>query len=75
MWVLQRALGALHYAVPQSGYFDEATADAVIAYRKVTGLARVGYADAGICGASPQRRRLPRALPAGRQAHRGQPLA
>ena len=48
MWVLQRALGALHYAVPQSGYFDEATADAVIAYRKVTGLSRVGYADAGM---------------------------
>jgi len=48
VWVLQRALGALHYAVPQSGYFDEATADAVIAYRKVTGLARVGYADAGM---------------------------
>jgi peptidoglycan hydrolase-like protein with peptidoglycan-binding domain len=46
--VLQRALGALHYAVPQSGYFDEATADAVIAYRKVTGLSRVEYADAGM---------------------------
>ena len=48
VWVLQRALGALHYAVPQSGYFDEATADAVIAYRKLTGLSRVAYADAGM---------------------------
>jgi hypothetical protein len=48
VWVLQRALGALHYAVPQSGYFDEATADAVIAYRKLTGLPRVSYADAGL---------------------------
>jgi hypothetical protein len=46
VWVLQRALGGLHYAVPQSGSFDEATGDAVIAYRKVTGLARVSYADA-----------------------------
>jgi lipoprotein-anchoring transpeptidase ErfK/SrfK len=49
--VLQRALGALHYAVPQSGYFDEATADAVIAYRKMTGLPRVDYADATMLAA------------------------
>jgi hypothetical protein len=48
VWVLQRALGALHYAVPQSGYFDEATADAVIAYRKLTGLPRVPYTDAHV---------------------------
>jgi hypothetical protein len=45
---LQRALGALHYAVPQSGYFDEATADAVIAYTKMTGLPRVPYANAAL---------------------------
>jgi lipoprotein-anchoring transpeptidase ErfK/SrfK len=46
--VLQRALGALHYAVPQSGYFDEATGDAVIAYRKLTGLPRVSEADPSV---------------------------
>lgn len=41
VWLLQRALARLHYAIPQSGYFDEASADAVIAYRKMTGLERV----------------------------------
>jgi peptidoglycan hydrolase-like protein with peptidoglycan-binding domain len=50
VWLLQRALGALHYAVPQSGYFDEATADAVIAYRKMTGLVPVGNADESVFG-------------------------
>jgi peptidoglycan hydrolase-like protein with peptidoglycan-binding domain len=40
--VLQSELNALHYAVPLSGVFDEGTARAVIAYRKMTGLARVG---------------------------------
>jgi L,D-transpeptidase catalytic domain len=48
VWVLQRGLGALHYAVPENGYFEEATADAVIAYRKMTGLPRVSYADASV---------------------------
>jgi peptidoglycan hydrolase-like protein with peptidoglycan-binding domain len=48
VWVLQRALGALHYAVPESGYFDEATADAVIAFRKLSGLALVSYADGSV---------------------------
>jgi hypothetical protein len=41
VWALQRGLAALRYAVPVSGRFDEATARAVIAYRKMTGLARV----------------------------------
>ncbi len=48
VWVLQRTLAALHYAVPQSGYFDEATADAVVAFRKLTNLPRVGYADVSV---------------------------
>jgi peptidoglycan hydrolase-like protein with peptidoglycan-binding domain len=39
--VLQSELNALHYVVPLSGVFDEATGRAVIAYRKVTGLERV----------------------------------
>jgi lipoprotein-anchoring transpeptidase ErfK/SrfK len=48
VWLLQRALGALHYAVPQSGSFDEATVEAVIAYRKMTGLPPVPDADASV---------------------------
>ena len=39
--LLQSELNALHYVVPLSGVFDEATGRAVIAYRKMTGLARV----------------------------------
>ena len=41
VWLLQAELGALHYDVPRTGVFDEATGRAVIAYRKVTGLERV----------------------------------
>jgi hypothetical protein len=43
--LLQSELNALHYVVPLSGSFDEATGRAVIAYRKMTGLARVPYTD------------------------------
>jgi peptidoglycan hydrolase-like protein with peptidoglycan-binding domain len=39
--LLQSELGVLHYAVPLSGFFDEATGRALIAYRKMTGLERV----------------------------------
>ena len=45
MRILQRRLAGLHYAVPQSGVFDDGTGRAVIAYRKVNGLARVAFAD------------------------------
>jgi hypothetical protein len=38
VWQLQAELGALHYDVPGTGSFDEATSRAVIAYRKLTGL-------------------------------------
>jgi peptidoglycan hydrolase-like protein with peptidoglycan-binding domain len=49
--VLQRELAGLHYAVPVNGYFDQATARAVLAFRKVNGLARVeGEVDARIFG-------------------------
>jgi L,D-transpeptidase catalytic domain len=41
VWALQRELALLRYAVPLNGYFDEATARAVIAYRKMTGLPRI----------------------------------
>jgi peptidoglycan hydrolase-like protein with peptidoglycan-binding domain len=39
--LLQSELNALHFVVPLDGVFDEATGRAVIAYRKMTGLARV----------------------------------
>jgi peptidoglycan hydrolase-like protein with peptidoglycan-binding domain len=38
--LLQSRLAALHYAVPRSGAFDDGTARAVLAFRKVSGLAR-----------------------------------
>ena len=39
--LLQSELNAMHFVVPLNGTFDEATGRAVIAYRKMTGLARV----------------------------------
>jgi peptidoglycan hydrolase-like protein with peptidoglycan-binding domain len=42
--LLQSELNVLHYVVPLSGVFDEGTGQAVIAFRKMTGLARVPYA-------------------------------
>jgi peptidoglycan hydrolase-like protein with peptidoglycan-binding domain len=42
--VLQSELDALHYAVPLTGVFDEGTGQALIAYRKMTGLERIPYA-------------------------------
>ncbi|HEV3046962.1 MAG TPA: L,D-transpeptidase [Solirubrobacteraceae bacterium] len=46
--LLQSELSALHYAVPLSGVFDEATGRALVAYRKVTGLERVAAAGARV---------------------------
>jgi hypothetical protein len=43
--LLQSELARLHYAVPQSGYFDDATGRAVIAYRKMIGQARIATTD------------------------------
>jgi peptidoglycan hydrolase-like protein with peptidoglycan-binding domain len=42
--LLQSELDALHYAVPLTGYFDEGTGQALVAYRKMTGLERIPYA-------------------------------
>ncbi len=39
--LLQRELAGLHYAVPVNGDFDQATARALLAFRKVAGLERV----------------------------------
>jgi lipoprotein-anchoring transpeptidase ErfK/SrfK len=41
--LLQSELNAMHFVVPLNGSFDEGTGRAVIAYRKMTGLARVPY--------------------------------
>jgi L,D-transpeptidase catalytic domain len=46
--LLQSELNALHYVVPLSGVFDEATGRAVIAFRKMTGLARVPYTNQSV---------------------------
>ncbi len=46
--LLQSELDVLHYAVPLTGSFDEGTGRALIAYRKLTGLARVPYAGAQV---------------------------
>jgi L,D-transpeptidase catalytic domain len=46
--LLQSRLASLHYAVSNSGLFDGATARAVVAYRKVRGLDRVGFASASV---------------------------
>ncbi|MGA2452017.1 MAG: L,D-transpeptidase family protein [Solirubrobacteraceae bacterium] len=42
--LLQSELDVLHYAVPLTGVFDEGTGQALIAYRKMTGLERTAYA-------------------------------
>jgi peptidoglycan hydrolase-like protein with peptidoglycan-binding domain len=46
--LLQSELDALHYAVPLTGSFDEGTGQALVAYRKGTGLERVAYAGAKV---------------------------
>jgi peptidoglycan hydrolase-like protein with peptidoglycan-binding domain len=38
--LLQRGLARMHYAVPRSGVYDDGTARAVMAWRKMTGAAR-----------------------------------
>jgi len=42
--LLQSELHVLHFAVPLSGVLDGGTARALVAYRKMTGLARIEYA-------------------------------
>lgn len=48
VWVLQRDLARLGYSVVVSGRFDQATGRAVLAYRKVSGLARNSVADSRV---------------------------
>jgi peptidoglycan hydrolase-like protein with peptidoglycan-binding domain len=42
--LLQSELDVLHYAVPLTGVLDEGTGQALVAYRKMTGLDRIPYA-------------------------------
>jgi peptidoglycan hydrolase-like protein with peptidoglycan-binding domain len=46
--LLQRGLDALGYAVPVTGYYDAGTSRAVIAFRKVNEMERIGYASAAV---------------------------
>jgi L,D-transpeptidase catalytic domain/Putative peptidoglycan binding domain len=46
--LLQDKLARRHYEVSASGYFDEATGRAVLAFRKVAGLERIETANAGV---------------------------
>ncbi len=46
--LLQGELARRRYEVPVNGYFDEATARAVLAFRKMTGLQRIETANAGV---------------------------
>ncbi len=47
VWFLQRRLSHLHYAVPLSGIYEAGTENAVIAYRKMLGLARISSTGRG----------------------------
>jgi hypothetical protein len=46
--LLQRELAALHFAVPITGYYDDGTARAVIAFRKTNEMGRVGSASTSV---------------------------
>jgi len=46
--LLQRGLRSLGYAVPVNGRYDDGTARAVLAFRKVNRIARTGYASPGV---------------------------
>ena len=73
--ILQRALRRRHYVVGRRGSYDDRTARAVTAFRKVVGLARTDVATPDVfrrLARGPGR--LPRPLPAARPARRGRPL-
>jgi hypothetical protein len=53
---LQRRLRELRYLVPLSGTYDDATARAVLAYRKVSGMDRTGTANRAIFARLARRR-------------------
>ncbi len=48
VWLLQRGLHSLGYAVPRTGSYDGGTARAVLAFRKTNGMGRDGFATRGV---------------------------
>ncbi len=48
--LLQRGLSSLGYAVPVTGRYNDGTARAVLAFRKVNRMARSGYASTAVYG-------------------------
>ncbi|HWF51809.1 MAG TPA: L,D-transpeptidase [Solirubrobacteraceae bacterium] len=46
--LIQSRLSALHFAVPQDGVYDQLTQNAVLAYRKLRGFARIYTLDGGV---------------------------
>ena len=48
--LLQRGLRSLGYAVPVTGFYNDGTARAVMAFRKVNRMARIGYASSRVYG-------------------------
>jgi len=46
--LLQRGLDGLGFAVPVTGYYDDGTSRAVIAFRKTNGMERIGYASPAV---------------------------
>ena len=48
VWLLQRGLYKLGYAVPRTGFYDGGTARAVLAFRKTNGMGRDGFATRGV---------------------------
>jgi hypothetical protein len=48
VWLLQRGLYKLGFAVPRTGSYDGGTSRAVLAFRKTNGLGRDGFATRGV---------------------------
>ena len=73
--LLQAKLDRLGYVVGKRGVFDARTARAVLAFRKVTGMARTSEANEAVLRqARPGRRPLQGQVPQARTAHRGRHL-
>lgn len=56
VWLLQRGLHSLGYAVPRTGFYDGGTSRAVLAFRKTNGMGRDGFATRGVYSAVLRRK-------------------
>jgi len=56
VWLLQRGLYKLGYAVPRTGFYDGGTSRAVLAFRKTNGMGRDGFATRGVYSKVLQRK-------------------